>query len=156
MAPPLHFFFYGTLVAGMSNPVARAIHEALEPLGPASTAGTLHAIPDPAGWYPALLPGEGQVEGALYRAGPDFDADALARMDAYEDFDPGQPERSLYRRVEQAVDCRGQMFGAQVYCWNRPLPTGAVPIAGGSFAAWLAAHGHRPFGGSHGGSHAAG
>ena len=32
---PAHWFFYGTLVAGNPNPVAAAIHAALEPLGPA-------------------------------------------------------------------------------------------------------------------------
>ena len=52
---PRHLFFYGTLVAGNPNPVAAAIHAALEPLGPARTSGALYAIPDPAGWFPAKM-----------------------------------------------------------------------------------------------------
>ena len=31
--------------------------------------GALWAIPDPQGWYPALLPGEGIVQGMLHEAG---------------------------------------------------------------------------------------
>ena len=73
---PRHLFFYGTLVAGNPNPVAAAIHAALEPMGPASAAGMLHAIPDPAGWFPALVLNDGpvaaRVSGALYRAGVGF------------------------------------------------------------------------------------
>ncbi|MBC7433878.1 MAG: gamma-glutamylcyclotransferase, partial [Rubritepida sp.] len=88
---PHHLFFYGTLVAGNPNPVAAAIHAALELLGTAQAGGVLYAIHDPAGWFPALVAGEGEVTGALYWAGPGFDADLLARMDAYEDFNPADP-----------------------------------------------------------------
>ncbi len=99
----MQFFFYGTLQAGSDNPVARMVHALLEPLGAAQVAGALYAVPDPDGWYPALLPGTDVVHGQLYRAGAGFDAAALERMDAYEDFRPGDPAGSLYVRGEAAL-----------------------------------------------------
>ena len=144
---PTRVFFYGTLVAGNPNAVAAAIHAALEPMGPARTAGALFAIPDPAGWFPALVSGEGAVSGALYRAGASFDADLLARMDAYEDFDPADPTGSLYRRVSIVVQGEdGADLPAAAYLWNRALPPGAEPIGGGHFGQWLAQTGNRVFG----------
>ena len=144
---PAHWFFYGTLVAGNPNPVAAAIHAALEPIGPAWTSGALFAIPDPAGWFPALMAGDDAVSGALYRAGADFDAELLARMDAYEDFDPADRAGSLYRRKCITVRTEdGAEVEANAYLWNRTLPAGALRIGGGSFGAWLAETGNPVFG----------
>ncbi len=144
---PAHWFFYGTLIAGNPNPVAAAIHAALEPIGPAWTMGALYAIPDPAGWFPALVAGDGEVSGALYRARPEFDAGLLARMDAYEDFDPADRAGSLYRREWIAVRTDdGADVQAAVYLWNRALPAGAEQIGGGHFGQWLAQTGNRVFG----------
>lgn len=63
----IRFFFYGTLLDGSDNPVARSIHAKLVAEGPATARGELHAITDPEGWFPALLPGEGEIRGGLYR-----------------------------------------------------------------------------------------
>ena len=143
---PAYLFFYGTLVAGNPNPVAAAIHAALEPMGPARTHGELYAIPDPAGWFPALVAGNDAVSGALYRAGATFDAELLARMDAYEDFDPGDPAGSLYRRECIAVRREdGAEVPAAAYLWNRAVPRGAEPICGGHFGQWLAQTGNPVF-----------
>ena len=143
---PGHFFFYGTLVAGNPNPVAAAIHAALEPLGTAQAVGLLYAIHDPAGWFPALVAGEGEVTGALYWAGPGFDADLLARMDAYEDFNPADPAGSLYRRESITVRTDdGAGIAAAAYLWNRALPSGAEHIGNGHFASWLAETGNLVF-----------
>ena len=143
---PTHFFFYGTLVAGNPNPIAAEIHAALEPLGPARVAGALYAIPDPAGWFPALVVGEDATLGALYRAGPRFNAALLARMDAYEDCDPADPAGSLYRRdTIVAKLSHGAEVAAAAYWWNRTMPPGAQRIAGGDFAAWLAGSGNPVF-----------
>lgn len=65
-APP-RFFFYGTLIAGAA-PVAEPLRGALSKLrelGPAQVSGTIHAIPDPQGWYPAMLAGPGTVAGRI-------------------------------------------------------------------------------------------
>ena len=130
----MRFFFYGTLLDGSDNPVAQSIHALLTPEGPAAVRGRLHAIPDGAGWFPALLPGDGLVHGRTFRASASFaDAD-LARMDAYEDFDPAAPDRSLYLRRELELAGGGV---AQAYRFNQPLPEGSLPIPHGDFRRWL-------------------
>ena len=164
---PRHLFFYGTLVAGNSNPVATSIHAALEPLGQARTGGVLYAIPDPAGWFPALVQGDGTamggaltgrpftggpftggaVGGALYRATAGFDLGLLAQIDAYEEFDPSDPTGSLYRRVPLMVRTGDNVeIEAAAYLWNCALPPGAARVSGGHFGRWLEETGHRVFG----------
>jgi len=133
------FFFYGTLLAGNANPVARDIHRLLRAAGPATIAGSLHGVPDDTGWFPALLAGEGKVHGQLYETLTGFDAAALARMDAYEDYLPDDPAGSLYlRRAESAILPDGSAREVQVYAFNQPLPADARPIPGGDFSTWLA------------------
>ena len=139
---PDRFFFYGTLMAGSGHPVARRLHVRLQPLGRATVPGALFAIPDPQGWYPALLPGEGQVHGTLHAAGPDFATQDLAAIDAFEDFDPADPAGSLYCRIALPVSPEGgAAVEAQVYRYNRPLPEGALAIPGGDFAAFVRTRG---------------
>jgi gamma-glutamylcyclotransferase (GGCT)/AIG2-like uncharacterized protein YtfP len=108
-------------------------------------AGTLYAVPDPDGWYPALLPGADVVHGQLYRAGAGFDAAALDRMDAYEDYRPDDPAGSLYIRGEAALLGGGSI--AQVYRFNQPLLAGSLPLPGGDFRAWLTGSGAVAFAG---------
>lgn len=134
---PLRFFFYGTLIGG-GPPEVRAAVSKLSDLGPARVSGLLWALPDPAGWYPALLAGEGAVNGRLYQARSDFGEAELAALDAYEDCDPAEPGGPLYRRVVLAE-------GVQAYRFNRALPAGARLIERGDFAAWIQEHGLRPF-----------
>lgn len=145
----MEFFFYGTLQAGSDNPVARMVHALLEPLGVAQVAGALYAVPDPDGWYPALLPGTDVVHGQLYRTRAGFDAAALERMDAYEDFRPGDPAGSLYVRGEAALLDGGSGGGGtvQVYRFNQPLLAGSLPLPGGDFRAWLTESGKAAFAG---------
>ena len=154
----MRFFFYGTLLDGGYNAVAAWLHGRMELIGPASVAGVLEAVPDPEGWYPALLEGDGQVHGRLYETAADFGAEDLARLDAYEDYDPLQSESSLYLRqtltVKLASSGTGNGTGsgdstcqAQAYRFNRPLPAGARAIPHGDFVRWLAEEGLAPFGG---------
>jgi gamma-glutamylcyclotransferase (GGCT)/AIG2-like uncharacterized protein YtfP len=139
---PLSFFFYGTLLDGSDNPVAQEVHRLLEPCGAASARGDLFAVPDAAGWFPALVPGDGVVHGRLYAPRTGFSAADLARLDAYEDFDPLQRETSLYvREVVRLND--GQT--TQAYLFNQLLPEGARAIPGGDFRAWLAETGLAQF-----------
>ncbi|WP_282599712.1 gamma-glutamylcyclotransferase family protein [Novosphingobium sp. SG707] len=129
------FFFYGTLMAGMGNRHERAAHALLDKGRAASARGRLYAVPDPAGWYPALQPGAGVVRGMVHRAGPRFDARALARMDVYE----GREYRRGTVRLGKATAC--------AYIWRGPLPRGACRIACGDFRVWLAARrGRRAYG----------
>lgn len=142
----MRFFFYGTLLAGSDNPVASLVHQKLRSIGPARAQGVLHAIPNPQGWYPGLLTGEGVVHGWLYEATDGFGSEDLAKLDAYEDYDPVRPGASLY--IREAVSVTGPDRGvgfAEAYRFNRPLPEGSRPIPGGDFRAWLAAKGLEPF-----------
>lgn len=136
---PLRLFFYGTLIAGGPPNVRRAVGK-LRDSGAARIAGALYAIPDPEGWYPALVDGAATVHGRLYEAPPAFDEADLAALDAYEDCDLDDPAGSLYLRVPLAI-------GAQAYRFNQPLPEGARTIPDGDFAAWIAREGLRPFDG---------
>jgi gamma-glutamylcyclotransferase (GGCT)/AIG2-like uncharacterized protein YtfP len=148
MVVPQLFFFYGTLIAGSGNAVAQATHARLRPVGPASVPGALWAVPDTAGWFPALVAGQGRVHGMLYAAMDSFDAGDLARLDEWEDFRSHQPAASLYLRVEMhAVDSAGRSVAAQVYRFNQPLPTDARAIPGGDFQAWLKATGNTAYAG---------
>lgn len=143
----MRFFFYGTLLQGSCNAVATGLHALLRPLGPARVAGALFAIPDPDGWYPALLPDDvGMTLGNVHETREHFTSEDLSRMDAYEDYDPVHPDRSLYIRSEIAL---ADGTSAQVYVWNRPLPEGAVRIAHGDFRRWLAEEGVPQFRGMH-------
>ena len=150
-AGAVRFFFYGTLLDGSDNPVAARAHRKLRALGPATVTGELHAVPDPQGWYPALLTGTGAVRGLVYESGGRFGAADLARLDAYEDCDPANPGGSLYLRVEvEAAMAGGGTCPAQVYLYNRSLPAGSRPIAAGDFRSWLARNRAGAFGGRHG------
>ncbi len=140
----MRFFFYGTLLDGSDNPVAWDIHALLSPLGPAAVRGALHAVPDAQGWFPALLPGGALVQGRLYEARAHFTPDDLARMDAYEDFDPDRQETSLYVRRESSLEDGGM---AQAYLFNQPLPPGSHLIPHGDFRRWLAESGAAQFSG---------
>jgi gamma-glutamylcyclotransferase (GGCT)/AIG2-like uncharacterized protein YtfP len=124
-------FFYGTLIAGSANAVARAAHRGLGPGVAARARGALYAVPDPLGWYPAMIagdgvPGWGVVHGYVYPVLDGFDVGAL---DAYEGVD--------YRR--EAIEVQGII--AHAYIWAGALPSGAVLIPSGDFAAFAAEHG---------------
>ena len=144
----MRFFFYGTLMAGSGNPVAKFVHGKLRVLGPAQTRGVLYGVPDPDEWYPALLPGEGIAQGMLYEACDSFTAADLARLDAFEDYDPARPQTSLYIREALVVTgADGVEDLAETYRFAGPLPAGSHPIVHGDFRRWLAEQDVRPFAG---------
>ena len=136
----MRFFFYGTLMAGSGNEVARAVHGRLGPGVAAVVSGKLYGIPDPQGWYPALVTGAGGVvRGFVHEAAPDFTEADLAALDGY--------EGAEYRRCAvEVVLGDGARVMAQSYVWMGPLPEGAEVIAGGDFAAFIAERDLRAFG----------
>jgi len=160
----MRFFFYGTLLDRHGNPIAAALHQRLEPGVAAALPGQLHAIPDPGGWYPALIPGgPGLVLGQLHAAGARFSAQDLALMDGYEDYRPHDPAGSDYVRrclpvwpvapngtthgtTGESGESARSAIEAFVYCYNRPLPADARAIPDGDFAAWLSATGACAYG----------
>ena len=145
----MRFFFYGTLMAGSGNAVARGVHARLSAGVAATVAGRLYGIADPAGWYPALAWGAGgAVRGFVHEAGAGFSEVDLAVLDGWEGYAAEAPETSEYRRCEVAVTLAdGARVMAQAYVWAGALPEGAEAIVGGDFAAFLRQRGVKAFGG---------
>ena len=119
-------FIYGTLLPGLR--LAREMAGA-ERLGAAQVRGHLYDI----GTYPGLIAGDGWVSGEIYRLSPDH----LHRLDAVEEFVPGDPIASLYWRDRMEV-----MHGvlAQqcvwVYRYNRSVE-GLQHISQGDYRSYL-------------------
>lgn len=137
----MHYFFYGTLMAGSGNRVSDRIHARLFSLGPATTQGRLFAIPTPQGWYPALItdPDGGAVHGEAYRALPEWSAADLDLLDAYEAYYPDRPEESEYLRQPIGIRlAEGREEPADAYVYRAALPDGAVPVPCGNFRDFLA------------------
>ncbi|MFM9935225.1 MAG: gamma-glutamylcyclotransferase [Novosphingobium sp.] len=108
MGRPQRLFFYGTLTHDCDNPVTRAVLPLLRCLCRVEARRTLHAIPDPDGWYPGVTDGRPKgnqrVPGWLYETGPQFDHGALRTLDRWEFFDPARPAASEF--VRRAVRAR--------------------------------------------------
>jgi gamma-glutamylcyclotransferase (GGCT)/AIG2-like uncharacterized protein YtfP len=121
---PQFLFVYGLLMRGLE---LHALLSGTEFVGEATTNGTLVSF----GEYPGLIDGEGTVRGELYdiaNSGP-----VLATIDEAEEFDPGNVEGSLYRRVARDVRCtKIGSVRAWVYLYNR-LADSSQPLTEGSW-----------------------
>lgn len=142
MTSPNLLFFYGVL-REIAMPGGRD-WPFLAGLGlgaPATTTGALFAIPDPLGWYPALVPTQARfataVHGSLHEAG---EVD-IAVIDAF--------EGPAYARTPVSVDGWDGFGGtmADAYLWQGELPAGAEPVASGDFAGWLGETGRLAYSG---------
>jgi len=110
-------FFYGTLMRGFERPGRLRIDPKLRPCG----RGWIHATLFDLGIYPAAIPAaDSRVWGEAHRM---LDPDAvLAELDAIEGHRPGEPDASLYARVETPVTFEdGHVASAWVYFYNAPL-----------------------------------
>lgn len=125
-------FFYGTLMSGFKRRGRSRVDAKLSPVGRGSICAALFDL----GIYPAAIPAaDGQVWGEVHRM---LDADAvLAALDEVEGFRPGQPDSSLYTRVETPVTLPdGRVVTAWAYFYNAPL--GSAPrIESGDYLAYL-------------------
>lgn len=109
-------FFYGTLMTGFNRRLRIGIDSKLRYVG----RGSIKAILFDLGIYPAAVPGEGRVWGELFETDePDL---VLAGLDSIEGYRPGDPEHSLYTRLQSPVTLEdGQTQSAWVYFYNAPL-----------------------------------
>ena len=109
-------FFYGTLMTGFNRRLRIGIDSKLRYVG----RGSIKAILFDLGIYPAAVPGEGRVWGELFETDePDL---VLAGLDSIEGYRPGDPEHSLYTRIQSPVTLEdGQTQSAWVYFYNAPL-----------------------------------
>ncbi len=128
----MRFFFYATLLQADCNAFAAWLHQRLRPGEAARVTGRLYRVRHDVGWHKALVvdPGGTPVAGMVYEAGDGFSGEDLASLDAYEDFDPADPERGDYRRIEVTAQTAAGPVTAQAYVWNRPLDGLASEIAG--------------------------
>lgn len=83
------------------------------------------------GAYPALVDGPGEVVADLFEIADDA---LLAALDAYEEYDPADPDGSEYRRVKRALLARDGE--AWTYVWNR-APGDLPVIESGDWLAYL-------------------
>lgn len=113
-------FVYGTLHPDRApEEIAEAVNK-LRPLGAGTTRGELHDL----GEYPAVFlesRNRSLVKGLVF-ALPE-DAETLASLDRYEEFQPSDPENSLFIRAKRLVTfADGTRRRCWVYLYNRPLP----------------------------------
>ncbi|WP_338242250.1 gamma-glutamylcyclotransferase family protein [Aurantiacibacter hainanensis] len=138
----MRLFVYGVLIKELAQGRAAELVAALEAGLPATTRGALYGVKgDDGGWYPILLPDPagGEVLGVVHEAG----AVEWRAMDEFENAHDG-PDAEYRREQIPVMLPNGLVVDAQAYCYARQVPEGAVPIEGGSFAAWLEETGRKP------------
>lgn len=111
-------FVYGTLRPGRAPREIAGTVSALQRIGDGTVRGRLFDL----GAYPgiALDDKAGEVEGEVFDLP---DEATLARLDAYEDYRPHDPEGSLFRRVKATVTFADGTRGlCWVYVYNGALP----------------------------------
>ncbi len=125
-----YLFAYGTLHPEHAPEEIADLVCRFEPVGRGTVRGTLYDL----GSYPGAVLDEGstrRISGTVFRlpAGREI----LSRLDAYEEFDPGAPERSLFirRRYPVRMD-DGQTLSCWVYEYNGPTEHAAI-IEGGAY-----------------------
>ena len=123
------FAFYGLLKRGAAGMPA---HIDLETAGRFAGPCRFHADMYDLGGYPGVVRGTTLCHGVLWRIA---DVSIIADLDDFEDVDPADPERSLYRRRHIPVlDDFARPTGetAQIYVYNQTVE-GARHIADGDW-----------------------
>ena len=117
---PRLLFIYGSLRRGEPMFEELGLERALEYVSEGTFRGDLYDLGD----YPGAVPADGVVRGEVYRI---KDVSILDALDRYEEFDPDNPEDSLF--VRQRIHIRGA-GEAWTYLYNgsredrRPIPSG--------------------------------
>ena len=104
-------FAYGTLQPGRVPAAVAPLAAKLRPVGRGFVHGVLYDL----GRYPGAVPDAGaktRIAGIVMEL-PD-DENMLARLDAYEGFDPQAPATSEFVRERQVVDLA---TGGKLECW---------------------------------------
>ncbi|HKB11836.1 MAG TPA: gamma-glutamylcyclotransferase family protein [Vicinamibacterales bacterium] len=121
-------FFYGTLMSGFERAGRARVEANLSLQGRGWIGATLFDL----GLYPAAIPaGDSRVWGEVYRM-TEVET-VLAALDEIEGYRPGEPDASLYTRVETPVTFDdGRVAAAWAYFYNAPLG-GAQRIESGDY-----------------------
>src|SRR3712207_585572 len=112
-----YVFFYGTLMTPFNRPGRQRIDQHLSFTGRGSIPAALFDL----GIYPAAVPAsDGRVWGEVYAIlNPPV---VLQALDEIEGYRPGEPEASLYTRLETPVTLdSGPTITAWAYFYNAPL-----------------------------------
>jgi gamma-glutamylcyclotransferase (GGCT)/AIG2-like uncharacterized protein YtfP len=135
MSLQLPFFVYGTLLPGQPNyrlwaEVIRLEQPAVYPNGRLYDMALLNL-----GHYPMLVEEQGdKVVGALVEVEPAYYEDVLRTLDVLEDYRPGHPDESYYRRAKRMVTLtNGRQRVAWVYLGRPAFVAGLEPIPGGNW-----------------------
>jgi gamma-glutamylcyclotransferase (GGCT)/AIG2-like uncharacterized protein YtfP len=106
-----YLFAYGTLQPGLAPSKIARVAAKLRPVGEGFVHGALYDL----GGYPGAVAdpnANGRILGTVMEL-PEGDG-LLARLDAYEGFNPQSPATSEYIRERQAVELKS---GGKVECW---------------------------------------
>lgn len=106
-----YLFIYGTLLPGRAPSRLAAVLATLQPLGPGSMRGRLYDL----GRYPGAISDPttaGRIRGEVFGL-PDARA-VLKMLDAYEGYNPAQPDESLFVRAQRPVSLAD---GGKIRCW---------------------------------------
>lgn len=125
-----HLFVYGTLLQPENEFAGYLMHHTTF-LTNGKIKGTLYNI----GEYPGLVispKSDCWVHGSIYKV----DDEALALIDDYEGYGPGQSEPYLYVRKMLAVETGNGLADAWVYLYNHPVD-GLEVIPSGSYLQYL-------------------
>ena len=125
---PQYLFVYGTLRRKSKNEVSALLRKNATFMGLGTAQGRLYDL----GEYPAAVPDQReQIVGELYSIGDGKNAEILAVLDEYEEYNASNPEQSLYIRKKTQVKLDGQEgLNAWIYWYNKPvdaqrlIPTG--------------------------------
>jgi len=121
-----YLFVYGSLLPGQAPAEIAPTVDRLKTVGDGFVRGRLYEL----GEYPGLVLDETgeKIPGKIFRL-PE-EPEVLKRLDDYEEFDPDQPEGSLFVRQKLTVTRSGQnrKLTCWVYVYNPHA--GAVPAIG--------------------------
>ncbi len=106
-----HLFAYGTLQPGFAPTKIARVAAKLRPVGEGFVRGVLYDL----GGYPGAV-ADPNAKGRIGWTEMELPEDEglLARLDAYEGFDPQAPQTSEYVRERQFVELKA---GGTVACW---------------------------------------
>lgn len=122
-------FVYGSLRRDAPGSRHELLGEGAEFLGRGRVRGRLLDL----GAYPGLVAAVTQDEWVRGELHAIPGRRALARLDAYEDYDPRRPERSLFLRREAKVELdSGEVIAAWVYVYAGTVALGSR-IASGDY-----------------------
>ena len=127
-----NLFVYGTLKQDIEHPMRDLLARFAEFVGTAAFQGKLYRVNE----YPGAIRSDDLqdvVYGEIYALKEP--AAVLSTLDEYEDYEPGSPETSLYRReMTDITGADGRSMRAWIYLYNKSVE-GLEAIPSGTYAA---------------------